>query len=121
MNTAWMNIAAGTGAGAGGLIVAGVVVVAVLIGAFFLGVRGKKRESPRPTPAEQPRPPEGGPVREVQEHREPNEMPQSDHRLTPHELHEHGNAGTQTGAPKERPRWDGGSSGSFGSGGPGGR
>ncbi|MFI6937567.1 DUF6479 family protein [Streptomyces sp. NPDC050287] len=121
MNTAWMNIAAGTGAGAAGLIVAGVVIAAVLVGAFWLGVRVMRRESPAPTPEQQPRPPEGGPVREVRESREPHEVPQSERRLTPHEMPAHGNAGTRTGAPKERPRWDEGSSGSFGSGGAGGR
>ncbi|MEV2214075.1 DUF6479 family protein [Streptomyces sp. NPDC050997] len=118
MNTSWMDIAAGRGALAGGLIVAGLVVVAVLIGAFLLGARVKRREPPRPTPAEQPRPPEGGPVREVMENREPDEVPRSDHRLTPHQMP---NAGTRRGAPGERPRWDEGSSGSFGSGGAGGR
>jgi hypothetical protein len=121
MNTSWMHIAAGRGVLATGLIVVGVVVVAVLIGAFVLGVRVKRRESPPPSPAEQPRPPEGGPVREVMESRESDEVPESDHRLTPHELPGHGNAGTRTGSSGERPRWDEGSSGSFGSGGPGGR
>jgi hypothetical protein len=120
MDTAWMDIAAGRGALATGPIVAGVVVVAVLIGAFWLGVRVKRRELPPPSPAEQPSPPEGGPVREERQNREPSEMPQSDQRLTPHEMPGHGNAGTRAGAPKERPRWNEGSSGSFGSGGPGG-
>jgi len=121
MNTSWTDIAAGRGALAGGLIVAGVVVVAVLIGAFWLGVRVKRREPPRPTPAEQPRPPEGGPVREVMENREPDEVPRSDHRLTPHQMPGHGTAGTRGVGPGERPRWDQGSGGSFGSGGAGGR
>ena len=100
---------------------AGVVVVAVLIGAFWLGVRVKRREPPRPTPAEQPRPPEGGAVREVRENREPDEVPQSDQRLTPHQMPGHGTAGTRSGTSEGRPRWDEGSSGSFGSGGAGGR
>ncbi|MFF0156396.1 DUF6479 family protein [Streptomyces sp. NPDC005263] len=121
MNTSWMDIAAGRGALAGGLIVAGVVVVAVLIGAFWLGVRVKRREPPRPTPAEQPRPPQGGAVREVRENREPDEVPQSDQRLTPHQMPGHGTAGTRSGTSEGRPRWDEGSSGSFGSGGAGGR
>lgn len=116
-----MDIAAGRGALGIGLVVAGVVVVAVLIGAFALGVRVKRRELPRPTPEEQPRPPEGGPVREVREHREPDEVPESDHRLTPHQLPGHGNASTRTSGSQDRPRWDEGSSGSFGSGGAGGR
>ncbi|WP_260691124.1 DUF6479 family protein [Streptomyces sp. S1A1-3] len=41
---------------------------------------------PRPRPQEQPRLPDSGPVHEVREHREPNELPPSEHRLTPHEL-----------------------------------
>ncbi|MCX4703197.1 DUF6479 family protein [Streptomyces sp. NBC_01352] len=121
MNTSWMDIAAGRGALGIGLIVAGVVVVAVLIGAFALGVRVKRRELPPPTPEEQPRLPEDGPVREVRENREPDEVPRSDHRLTPHQLPQHGNAGTRTSSSTDRPRWDEGSSGSFGSGGAGGR
>ncbi|KUN63294.1 hypothetical protein AQJ46_31385 [Streptomyces canus] len=119
LNTEWMDMAAGRGALAAGVIAAGVVVVAVLIGAFWLGARVKRRESPPPTPEEQPRMPEGGPVREVRENREPDEVPRSDTRLTPHELPGHGNSPTRTGPAGERPRWNEGSSGSFGSGGPG--
>ncbi|WKX15285.1 DUF6479 family protein [Streptomyces sp. NL15-2K] len=121
MNTAWMDIAAGRGALGVGLIVAGVVVVAVLIGAFWLGVRVKRRELPPPAPEEQPQPPEGGPVREEREMREPHEVPRSDHRLTPHQLPGHGNVPSRSSPSKERPRWNEGSSGSFGSGGPGAR
>ncbi|WP_239157629.1 DUF6479 family protein [Streptomyces sp. SID13726] len=119
VQTEWMDIAAGRGALAAGVIVAGVVVVAVLIGAFWLGVRVKRRESPPPTPEEQPRLPEDGPVREIREMREPDEVPRSDTRLTPHELPNHGNSPTRTGASQDRPRWNEGGSGSFGSGGPG--
>jgi len=121
MNTAWMEMAAGRGALGIGLIAAGVVVVALLLGAFVLGVRVKRRELPTPRPDEQPRMPEGGPVRETRENREPDEVPRSQDRLTPHELRAHGNMGNRTSASQERPRWDEGSSGSFGSGGPGGR
>ncbi|MFE9438460.1 DUF6479 family protein [Streptomyces sp. NPDC006602] len=121
MNTSWMDIAAGRGALALGLIVAGVVVVGVLIGAFALGVRVKRREPPTPTPEEQPRLPEEGPVREVRENREPDEVPRSNDRFTPHQIPKHGNAGTRTSSSTHRPRWDEGSSGSFGSGGAGGR
>ncbi|MFF8012576.1 DUF6479 family protein [Streptomyces sp. NPDC007929] len=120
MNSAWMEMAAGTGAGGAGLIVAGVVVVALLLGAFVLGVRVKRRELPPPRPDEQPRLPDGGPVRETSERREPEEVPRSDERLTPHQLKGHGNQSDRTSASQERPRWNEGSSGSFGSGGPGG-
>ncbi|MEU6355432.1 DUF6479 family protein [Streptomyces sp. NPDC047072] len=119
LNTEWTDLAAGRGALVTGLIVAGVVVVAVLIGAFWLGARVRRRELPAPTPDEQPRLPDEGPVREVMENREPDEVPRSDQRLTPHELPNHGNSPTRTGPDRERPRWNEGSSGAFGSGGPG--
>ncbi|MFE1248429.1 DUF6479 family protein [Streptomyces sp. NPDC058735] len=119
MDTAWMELAAGRGALGIGLVVAGVVVVALLLGAFVLGHRSKRRELPTPRPEEQPRLPEGGPVRETRERREPEEVPRSDHRLTPHELTAHGNQSDRTSASQERLRWNGGGGG-FGSGGPGG-
>ncbi|MFF0006454.1 DUF6479 family protein [Streptomyces tibetensis] len=121
MNSAWMEMAAGRGAVGIGLIVAGVVVVALLLGAFVLGVRVKRRELPTPRPDEQPRLPEGGPVHETSEHREPEEVPRSEERLTPHQLKGHGNQSDRTSASQERPRWNEGNSGGFGSGGPGAR
>ncbi|WP_369194099.1 DUF6479 family protein [Streptomyces djakartensis] len=121
MNSAWMEMAAGRGALGIGLAVAGVVVVALLLGAFVLGFRNKRRELPTPRPEEQPRLPEGGPVRETQERREPDEMPRSDERLTPHELKTNGRQSDRTSSTQERPRWNEGSSGGFGSGGPGAR
>ncbi|MCM3297932.1 DUF6479 family protein [Streptomyces pseudogriseolus] len=114
------DLAAGRGALGAGLVVAGIVVLALLIGMFLFGSRRVRNDdSRRPRPEEQPRMPEGGPVREVREHREPEEMPRTDERLTPHELKGHGNAGTRTSPSQERPRWDEGGSGGFGSGGPG--
>src|SRR5690606_2687914 len=75
------DLAAGRGAVGSGLAV-GVVVVGVLIAAFALGSRRVRRgDTARPRPEEQPRMPEGGPVRETREQREPNEMPRSDRRL----------------------------------------
>lgn len=115
-----MELAAGRGALGIGLVVAGVVVVALLLGAFVLGYRNKRREPPVPRPEEQPRLPDGGPVRETREHREPEEVPRSDQRLTPHELKANGGQSDRTSASRERPRWNGGGSGGFGSGGPGG-
>ncbi|MBT3155096.1 hypothetical protein HTV45_30200 [Streptomyces sp. CHD11] len=124
MNTAWMetaDLAAGRGALGIGLGLAAVAVLALLIGMFVLGSRRTRNSSTRrPRPEEQPRMPEGGPVREVREHREPNEVPAGEERLTPHDLGGHGNAGSRPSAPGGRPRWDEGSGGSFGSGGPGG-
>ncbi|HET9381662.1 MAG TPA: DUF6479 family protein [Streptomyces sp.] len=119
MNTVWIDIAAGRGALGGGLLVAGLIVVAVLIGAFVLGVRVLGRESRRPRREEQPRMPADGPVREVRENREPEEMPRSDERLLPHDMPGHGNTADHSGPPRERPRWNEGGGGSFGSGGPG--
>ncbi|WP_411090836.1 DUF6479 family protein [Streptomyces sp. 049-1] len=118
MNDTAMDLAAGAGGLGIGLIVAAFVVVALLIGAFAFGSRLKRRESPPPLPEEQPRLPDDGPVREVRERREPDEMPQSDERTLPHDL---GHQGSRTAAGQARPRWDEGGSGAFGSGGPGGR
>ncbi|MFJ9037753.1 DUF6479 family protein [Streptomyces sp. NPDC102406] len=98
--------------------IAGIVVVLVLIGAFILGRRVQNRESRRPRPEEQPKLPEGGPVGEVQEYREPDEVPQDGGRLLPHELKGgYGQSSTHP-SPSQDPadhRKDNGSS--FGSGG----
>ncbi|MDX3522713.1 DUF6479 family protein [Streptomyces scabiei] len=116
MNMEWTDIAADRSVLAGAApFVAGLVVVAMLIGALWLGARVRAREPRRPRPDEQPRLPESGPVREEQLNREPDEIPQSDRRLTPYEVH--GNQGTRPSADKKRPRWSGKSSGGFGSGG----
>ncbi|GAA2768295.1 DUF6479 family protein [Streptomyces paradoxus] len=111
-----MEMAAGGDAPGFGFVVTGLVVVALLLGAFILGLRHKRRRPPRPD--EQPRLPDGGPVRETLERREPDEMPRSEQRLTPHELKTQSD---RTSASQTRPRWNEGSSGGFGSGGPGAR
>ncbi|WP_237408407.1 DUF6479 family protein [Streptomyces sp. M2CJ-2] len=113
------DLAASRGTIGVGLIVVAVLVVGLLIGLFTVGSRRVRRgDSPRPRPDEQPRMPEGGPVRETRERREPDEMPRSDHRLLPHDLHG-GGSGSRTGVSQDRPRWEEGGSGGFGSGGPG--
>ncbi|MDX3456532.1 DUF6479 family protein [Streptomyces sp. ME02-8801-2C] len=97
----------------------GLIVVALLIWAVRLGVRTKEAESPPPSPDEQPRLPESGPVREEREQRAPNEVPpatEEGERLNPHNLHA---SGTKRGEDQTRPRWSPGNSGSFGSGGSG--
>jgi len=97
----------------GGLIIAG-----ALIWAVQFGMKVRDRESPRPGPDEQPHLPDGGPTWESREMREPDEVPHSEggERLTPYELHA---AGSKTRKDQQRRRWMPGSSGSFGSGGPG--
>jgi hypothetical protein len=121
MHTEWTVTTAASGFSVIGPIVAGVVVVALLIGAVWKGYQIRRREPAPPRPEEQPRMPEGGPVREEQQVREPHEVPRDDeHRLTPHEMPAHGNAPSRTDPEQKRPRWNEGSSGSFGSGGPGG-
>jgi hypothetical protein len=95
----------------------GVIVVALLGGAFWMGNRVRSREPSRPRPHEQPRLPESGPVHEERQGREPDEIPLSELRLTPYQVH--GNLGSRPSASKERPRWSRGRGGSFGSGGPG--
>ncbi|GAA2679167.1 DUF6479 family protein [Streptomyces aculeolatus] len=94
----------------------GLVVVAVLIGAVWLGIRVRSREPAPPRPEDQPRPPASGPVRRVTEEREPAEVPRDGGRLTPHRLRGHGNSGTRpAGARRHRAargrRQSGGSSG----------
>ncbi|WP_310726273.1 DUF6479 family protein [Streptomyces sp. N2A] len=68
------------------LTIVGVLVVALLLAAFLWGRRIRKREPGPPHPDSQPRLPHGGPVGDVVERREPDELPRTDHRRTPHEL-----------------------------------
>ncbi|GHE45822.1 hypothetical protein GCM10018785_14370 [Streptomyces longispororuber] len=97
----------------------GLVVAVALTWAVWLGIRVRRREPARPRPEEQPRLPEGGPVHEVRERREPDEVPRSDERLTPHQLKGQGTVGSKRSDDQEPDRWSSGSSGAFGSGGPG--
>ncbi|MFI9650662.1 DUF6479 family protein [Streptomyces sp. NPDC052040] len=109
MSTVSMNIAVSHGLQLGlWPFLVGLVVVALLVGAFWMGVRVRRRESEPPRPEEQPRLPEGGPVGEVMENREPDEVPRGGDRLTPHELRAHGNLGSRTSATSSRPRWENG-------------
>ncbi|MFD9483027.1 DUF6479 family protein [Streptomyces sp. NPDC059991] len=73
----------------------GLVLVGLLVGAVW---RGLRRRSRVPRPEEQPRLPEGGPVGQVVEQREPAEVPRSHKRLTPHRLRGFGNQGTRPSA-----------------------
>ncbi|MGA4838203.1 DUF6479 family protein [Streptomyces sp. G45] len=97
----------------------GLVIAAALTWAVWLGIRVRRREPPRPRPEEQPRLPDGGPVREVREAREPEEVPQDGTPLTPYQLKGQGTIGSKRSDDQEPKRWSPGSSGAFGSGGPG--
>ncbi|MFI1358805.1 DUF6479 family protein [Streptomyces sp. NPDC020898] len=97
--------------------VAGLFISGALIWAVRFGMQVRDRESARPRPDEQPTLPLSGPVHEIREMREPDEMPhaaEERERLMPYELHHSASKRRQD---QHRGRWDPGSSGSFGSGG----
>lgn len=102
-----------------GAFVGGLVIAGVLMWAVGFGVKVRRREPRRPSPEEQPKVPDSGPVREVREVREPDDVPQAadeSERLRPHNLHASGSKRSEN---RDVPRWDPASGGSFGSGGPG--
>ena len=101
------------------IILVGVLVAGALIWAVRLGMSVRDREPGPPRPEEQPHLPDGGPVHEEREVREPEEVPlaaQESERLMPYQLH---HAATKRCDDQHRRRWLPGSSGAFGSGGPG--
>ncbi|MFI2435936.1 DUF6479 family protein [Streptomyces sp. NPDC018693] len=117
MSSASVQLAATSGLLSLALFAVALAVVAMLGGAFWLGNRIKLREPPRPRPEEQPHVPPGGPVHEIRENREPDEVPRTPEGgrpLTPYELT---NMQTRPSTSTKRPRWSKGSSGSFGGGG----
>ncbi|MFE1285700.1 DUF6479 family protein [Streptomyces sp. NPDC058751] len=120
MNDEYGNITLSSAAS--GTLVAllgGLVLVGVLVWAVGLGMRARRRKPGPPKPHEQPTLPQSGPAHETSQIREPNEVPRAGdegERLSPHQL---GGPGSRRSDRQERPRWDSGSGGSFGSGGPG--
>ncbi|MFI8188595.1 DUF6479 family protein [Streptomyces sp. NPDC085946] len=122
MDTATYEVLAASSDHAGAVAAAfigGLVIAGALIWAVRMGMRVMEKDIHHPGPEEQPHLPDGGPVREAREIREADEMPVTlvdNDRLLPHELHR---AQTKTGKDQQRPRWTPGSSGGFGSGGPG--
>ncbi|WP_175412807.1 DUF6479 family protein [Streptomyces sp. TRM64462] len=102
-----------------GQLVAGLAVVAFLLGAFWLGRRIWAKEAAPPKPEEQPhRPDDAGIPGEVEGHRRPAEVPESERRLMPYELkHENTEPDTSPETEDEH-KWRGAPSGGFGSGGP---
>ncbi|WP_369141843.1 DUF6479 family protein [Streptomyces sp. R44] len=102
-------------------ILGGLIVVAVLIGAFVFGIRVKNKELPPPDPESQPHRPDTGRLPgEVSEYRKPSEIPHTDgeHRLMPYNLKSSGEPDTEPPSEEKR-KWRGISSGGFGSGGTG--
>ncbi|MGW3662333.1 DUF6479 family protein [Streptomyces sp. NPDC005141] len=120
MNTASYDlIAASSTLNAGAAFIGGLVIAGALVWAVRMGIRVRRLESPPPTPEEQPSLPDGGAVHEEREMREPDEVPHAaneSERLMPYNMH---SAGTKHADDQHRKRWQPGSSGSFGSGGPG--
>ncbi|MEU9208024.1 DUF6479 family protein [Streptomyces sp. NPDC048415] len=105
--------------GALGAFIGGLVIAGALVWAVRLGIKVRRRESVPPGSHEHPEVPETGPVQETREFREPDEVPRASdesERLRPQNLHA---SGSKRAENQQRPRWDPGSSGSFGSGGPG--
>jgi Family of unknown function (DUF6479) len=99
--------------------IGGMVVAGALIWAVSLGMHIRDREPGPPDPEDQPHLPDGGAVHEEREVREPEEMPhatQESERLMPYELH---HSASRRCEDQKRKRWLPGSSGAFGSGGPG--
>ncbi|MFK8906157.1 DUF6479 family protein [Streptomyces sp. YS-3] len=84
--------------------VVGVLLVALLIALVWRGQRRRRARVPRQE--EQPRLPESGPVGEVVERREPDEVPHDGDRLKPHGLHGFGNSGTRRAGSQQEPSTD---------------
>jgi hypothetical protein len=112
-------IAASSSMNAGAAFIGGLIIAGALVWAVRMGIRVRNLESRPPTPEEQPRLPATGAVHEEREMREPDEVPHAadeSERLMPYNMH---SAGTKHADDQHRKRWQPGSSGSFGSGGPG--
>lgn len=102
--------------------VVGLVIALALIWAVWMGIRFRRREPGPPDPADQPKLPRTGPVEEVREMREPDEMPHTDDggsRLPPHELPGFGNAGSKRSTDQRPRHWSRDGGDAAGSGGPG--
>ncbi|MET7640338.1 DUF6479 family protein [Streptomyces sp. NPDC005438] len=98
-----------------GPLLLGLVIVAVLIGAVAYGSRARRKGRDHPTEPGPDRPEETDGFEMGR--READELPRDGRRRLPHEID--GTRGTRASEDSEPPVWDEGSSGSFGSGGPG--
>lgn len=102
MNSSHWDLASSAGPAVVILPVVGLVVVVVLVAAVVWGRRSKAAGARPPRPEEQPRLPEGGPVGEVMEEREPNEVPRQEHsRLNPTQLSGTGTSPVRPADPKD--------------------
>ncbi|MFF8603312.1 DUF6479 family protein [Streptomyces sp. NPDC015232] len=121
VDSAQVTTAAGVWQSGLAQVLGGLILVAVIIGAFLLGIRVKNKELPPPDPDTQPHRPDTGALPgETSEYRKPSEVPQTDgeHRLMPYHLKNSGEEATDPPSEEKR-KWGGISSGGFGSGGPG--
>ncbi|MCW5249894.1 MULTISPECIES: DUF6479 family protein [unclassified Streptomyces] len=120
MSTAMYDLAASSAAlgTTGAFLIGGLVVVCALIWAVRIGMRVMDRELTRPRAQDQPHLPPTGAVVEEREVREPDvvRVSSGSTRLMPYELH---HSPSRRSPDQHRPRWVPGSSGAFGSGGPG--
>ncbi|OEU87076.1 hypothetical protein DB35_26420 [Streptomyces abyssalis] len=98
-------------------LVAGIVVVVGLILAVAYGIRIRARGDQRPSSPGEKGP--NSPQEYETRHRVPDEVPQDGERRMPYEFHDY-DSDSHPGEHERPPRkWDEGSSGGFGSGGPG--
>lgn len=117
--TSYEAAAASSVFGVVAVLVGGLVITGALIWAVRLGIEVRRGEPRPPRRGEQPTRPASAADHEAREMREPDEMPRAgdaSERLTPHELNP---SGTKRSDDQSRPRWNSGSGGSFGGGGPG--
>ncbi len=99
------------------------IVAAALVWAVQMGIKTMMRQPPVPKSQEHGHLPDTGPVHESSERREPEEVPEYEERdrLTPHQIPGFGNTSSKTSTDQKPRKWSPGTSGSFGSGGAGGR
>lgn len=99
-------------------LVAGLLIVLALIGAVWYGIRLRSRGDQRPSGPDAPRPKE--PTVYERSHRVPDEVPRNGERRRPYDLKDYdSDTHPDEHADEQPPKWDEGSSGGFGSGGPG--
>jgi len=98
--------------------VVGLLIVLALIGAVWYGIRLRARGDQRPSGPEAPHPKE--PQEYERSHRVPDEVPHNGVRRMPYDFKDYdSDTHPEEHADEEPPKWDEGSSGAFGSGGPG--